>query len=155
MSASQTTPVSADITGQVLAIIIQKHNDGELLATRRIQGEIQRIKEAANHYNPANTATGLVVTYSDGTAEVFCGDTTDPYHSTDFQFVSASNHERLYGVAYTQEQGGGEEPLEMGVRTVQEWQDMLKDQLLNAHPLFAVGDEVNVSPKLITKVIVV
>lgn len=155
MSASQTTTVPAEITGQVLAIIIQKHNDGELLATRWVQGEIHRIKEAANNYNPTNIATGMVLTYSDGTAEVFCGDATDPYHYTDFHFVSASTHEPLYGVAYTQEQGCGEEPLEMGVRTVQEWQDMLDEQLLNAHPIFSVGDEVNVSAKLIAKVIVV
>lgn len=114
---------------------------------------VATMKASAENYNPDNLANGMVVEYEDGTSEVFYGEATDPYHASDWSFISASNHNVIKGFAYDKEPGSYD-PVSMGKFSIKDYQDEMDEHMVSSYPMLAEGPDEFRGEQKITKVTV-
>lgn len=102
---------------------------------------VAAMKVSAENYNPENLASGMIVEYEDGTSEVFYGEATDPYHASDWSFLSASSHNVVKGFAYNDSQGSSYDPVTMGKFSIKDYQDEMDEYMVGAYPMLAEGPD--------------
>ena len=95
----------------------------------------------------------MVVEYEDGTSEVFYGEATDPYHASDWSFLSASNHNVIKGFAYDKEPGSYDH-VTMGKFSIKDYQDEMDEHMVSSYPMLAEGPDEFRGHQKITKVTV-
>jgi hypothetical protein len=118
---------------------INKHIDSGKIQKSAVFA-VAAMKESAENYNPNNTANGMIVEYEDGTSEVFYGEATDPYHASDWSFLSASSHNVIKGYAYD-EQPGSHDPVSMGKFSIKDYQDEMDEHMVGSYPILAEGPD--------------
>lgn len=114
---------------------------------------VAAMKASAENYNPNNTANGMILEYEDGTSEVFYGQATDPYHASDWSFISASSYNVVHGFAYDQTPGSYD-PVSTGKFSIKDYQDEMNEQMVSSYPIFAEGPDEFRGTKKVTKVTV-
>ena len=138
--------------GQAIEIINQ-HIDSGKVQMSAVFG-VAAMKASAENYNPDNLANGMVVEYEDGTNEVFYGEATDPYHESDWSFLSASNYNMVKGFTYDEAAGSSHDPVTMGKFSIKDYQDEMDELMVGAYPMLAEGPDEFRGTKKIAKVTV-
>lgn len=137
--------------GRAIDTINQHIDSGKI--SRSAVFAVAAMRESAENYNPNNTANGMIVEYEDGTSEVFYGEATDPYHASDWSFISASSHNVIKGFAYDQEPGSYDH-VTMGKFSIKEYQDEMDEHMVSSYPMLAEGPDEFRGEQKITKVTV-
>lgn len=102
--------------GVPVSILEKKLNDSKTSMNDRFK--LRELKDLAEKADEKKTARGLVVEYKDGSNEVFLGDSTDPYHNTDYKFYSTETNESIEGFAADSDTDYNWDPVENGPLSV-------------------------------------
>jgi hypothetical protein len=137
--------------GKVIDTINQHIDSGQIQKSALFA--VAAMKESAENYNPEKRATGMIVDYEDGTSEVFYGEATDPYYSTDWSFISASSYNVIKGYQYSADADDHDDAT-TGIQTIKAYQDEMNESLVGSYPLLAEGPDTSPGTQKVKKVTV-
>lgn len=100
-------------------------------------------------YEENRKALGMVVTYKDGSTEVFFGEATDPKEGSDWAFTSSNG--TLKEVAYDDNET---DYVETGVKDLKSYQKHMEEMLINSSPVYSEGLDKHRSDKVVKEVTV-